>query len=198
MSLRIPFTATNLPEWIRKVATSFNLLVGKVEAAETAGTLTEQGVRDIIGTGWGAYIHGGPSTAVSAATDTYLTNDMATALETQLPSDMATFYDGTSIWLKQGDAAVILASFRFVPNDAAASRMTVCIEIPTLGKLDFKQYEIIDGAGVEHIITYDVPIFAGAAFAANGARFVVRCDGPGMVLGTDRYFRINRTHRGVL
>ena len=145
-------------------------------------------------TGWAAYVHTGDPQAITANIDTALTNNAGSVIETQKPTDIASFYDGAVITGRIGDSIMAGVEFTFTPSDGVASMLSVCIDIGgAIGKLYVEEFPITNGAEVPHRISYHPPAYTLDTWQANGGTVTVRADGPGVVTAT-RYV-IHRLHK---
>lgn len=146
------------------------------------------------GSGWGSYVHTGASQTLVGGVKVALLNNAGTVLEPQKPVDIATFYNGTTIPGRNGDGLVAGIEFTFTPSSAAASFLSLAIDIGgTVGELYPQEYIIAHGSGIPHKISYTAAAYTLDTWQANGGVVRVLSDGPGVITGV-RYV-IHRLHK---
>lgn len=127
-------------------------------------------------TGWGAYSDTQYTEQnpliLSAGVQVNLPNNAFNKLETQLPTDISTFYDGTVITGRFGDGLNITLSFAVKPITTQVTRITTVPDIGgAIGEIeDYKHDEVFDkGNGVEqrYLKAYDA--YTYDTWEANGA-----------------------------
>ena len=149
-------------------------------------------------TGWGEYSDtqytSGSPFSVAADTDTVLPNNAGSKIESQKPSDVTEFYDGTVITGRNGDGLAITVDFLAVPTSAAATYIEVWIDIG--GGIDPLYKRIVTfpkGSGVVRPINFSVNAYTLNTWEANGGTVYVRSNGP-VDLYNIRYV-LTRTHK---
>lgn len=161
------------------------------------GPTGEQGPQGPMGeynSGWGSYVHTGASQVLTGGVKVALQNNAGVILEMQKPVDVATFYNGTSIPGRNGDGLVAGIEFIFTPSSAAASFLSLSIDIGgAVGELYPQEYVIAHGNGIPHNISYTAAAYTLDTWQANGGIVRVLCDGPGVITGV-RYV-IHRLHK---
>jgi hypothetical protein len=147
----------------------------------------------------GQYTEASPLVLVAGVT-TPLPNDKATVVETQLPVDLATLYDGASILATEGDGVVITISFTLKPTVTATDEVEVWIDntagtgSPAIyasllkGTFAFKQL-----VGAERPILYTVNALASEFWETNGGRIKIKANGAANVYGIN--YTIARAHK---
>ena len=131
-------------------------------------------------TGWGAYTDTQYPSAVSAFTvladtDTPLPNNKGTTIETQKPSDVTTFYDGTVITGRNGDSLDMMVYFKAIPS-TINQWLDVWIDIGgTIGERYRQTFNFPKEADVERGIVYALSsVYTLGTWEANGATIYVR------------------------
>lgn len=171
-------------------------------ADNSSGDISPQDIRDMLvsldTTGWGSYTDTQYTNlspfAVSANTDTTLPNNAATKIETQKPSDIVTFYNGTHITGREGDGVLVTVDFVAVPTSPSATSIDTWLDIGgSIGEIFRRTTEFPKGNGVAHNISYSLSAYMLGTWEDNGALFRIRCNGPCNVYNI-RYV-ITRTHR---
>lgn len=176
----------NRKDWPRLVARAINDLNRRNTEAEAIQNAA---------TGWGVYTNGAGAQALTASTKVDLVNDKASVIESQLPSDITTFYDGTKILGRNGDGISVRIDLTFTPSDGTASYLWVALDIGDGSPIEIfpKRFEITGGSGVAHEIPYDFPGYNLGTWEANGATVRVEADGPGNVENVA--YIIHRLHK---
>ena len=174
----VPVDSKSL-DWPRKVANAINALQSETEFA----------------TGWGAYNHTGSTQALTASTKATLVNNAGSKIESQKPSDIDTFYDGSVITGRNGDGISVRLELTFTPDDGTASYFWVAVDIGSGSPIEIypSRFEITGGALVAHQISYSFPGYTLSTWEANGGAVKVLSDGPGVV--SDVVYVIHRLHK---
>lgn len=147
------------------------------------------------GTGWSAYTHTGAAQALLANTKVSLANNAGTVINTQKPSDIASFYDGTVIPGRLNDGILMGIEFTYTPSSGIASQLELSVDIGApIGELYAKEFGIWKGSGVAHKISYSTPAYMGSTWVANGGTLKVISDGPGSI--TQQRYVFHRIHKG--
>ena len=133
-------------------------------------------------TGWGQYSDSqytsGSPFAIAGNTDTVLPNNSAGVIDSQKPSDIVNFYDGTVITGRDGDGLAITIDFNAVPTSGATTYIEVWLNIG--GGLPDLYKRIISfpkGSGVVRPINFTVSAYTLNTWEANGATVYVRANG---------------------
>lgn len=146
-------------------------------------------------TGHGIYTNGGGVQNILADTETLLINDRSGFVdETQLPTDVDTFYDGEFIKGQSGDGMLIKISLTFTPADQNASDLTLWLDIGGVFTRIFDtSNEIAYGAGQPHRIILDMIAYNRDTWDADGAKVWVESDGDGAISGVS--YQVHRIHK---
>ena len=134
-------------------------------------------------TGWAeyrdtAYTDVSPFSVV-ASTDTVLPNNAGAKIESQKPTDITEFYDGTVITGRNGDALGITIDLKAVPTTAGATFVEIWIDIGgSIGPLYKRIITFPKGSGVVRPINFTVNAYTLGTWEANGGTVYVRSDGP--------------------
>lgn len=173
-------------------------------ADNVAGDISPQDQRDGVvswdDTGWSDYAdtqypNAASPFSVLADTDTAIPNNKASVNETQKPSDVTTFYDGTVITGRNGDGILITVDMKAKPTNANATTLEIWFDIGgAVGELYRRILTFPKGNGVERPINFTVSGYTLDTWEANGATVYCRCNGTVDLYGI-RYV-ITRTHRG--
>lgn len=130
-------------------------------------------------TGWGSYVDGvhisaGTAFTALAGVDTALPNNKATVNESQKPSHVTTFYDGTVITGRNGDNLDIMIYFKAIPTNVSQS-IDIWIDIGgAVGELYRQTYSFPKGSGVERGIMYPLPsAYTLGTWEANGGTIYI-------------------------
>tara|TARA_R110000772_G_scaffold246660_1_gene360367 strand:- start:198 stop:758 length:561 start_codon:yes stop_codon:yes gene_type:complete len=180
----------NIPDsglWA-SIASSLNLNFGVIEA----------------NTGWGSYADTQYTTAarfsIPANTNTLLPNNKVNIIESQLPSDVATFYDGTVIPGRNGDGIIISIDFSIVPTAVGTTLAEVWIDITggtgtpvNLANLYRRAFNFPKGTGVERKISFSHSGYTLGTWQANGGVVKIRTDGTADIF--DVSYIITRSHK---
>jgi len=151
--------------------------------------------------GWASYVDTvhvdlGTSFTVSADTDTILPNNAGTIIDSQKPSDIATFYDGSVITGRNGDALDMMLYFKAVPS-AANQWLEVWVDIGgAVGELYKQTFVFPKGASVERGIVYGLPsAYTLGTWEANGATVYVRSNAIVDIYKIN--YNFDRTHKAI-
>lgn len=154
-------------------------------------------------TGWGSYgdttyTEGSPLTIIDGATAVDLPNDKGTAIESQKPSDITTFYDGTIITGREGDGINLTIDFKCKPTTGAANpRLTVAIDIGGgIPELYTRDFVLAKGSGVEHNYLSSFNAYTLDTWEANGGTLKISANNDNIEVYDIRYV-ITRTHKAV-
>lgn len=179
----------------------------KDETTAAANTATRVGsvLESIAGrTGWAQYEDSqytevAPFSLV-ANQDVLLPNNGLTKIETQKPTDVTSFYNGTKITGRNGDGIMITVEFTALPTSAATTYIEVWFDITggtgTPSNLAVLYKRIISfpkGNGIARPINFTVTGYTLGTWETNGAEVKVRSNGTAS-LHTIRYV-ITRTHK---
>lgn len=168
----------NRRDWFRLAAQAINYLLRRSETV----------------TGWAAYTDGGSGQSLAASTKVALVNDAATVIESQKPTDVDTFYDGSVITGRNGDGLSVRVEFTFTPDDGTASFVWMAVDIGgSVGEIYPSRFEVTGGASVPHQISYSFPGYTLNTWEANGGTVKVESDGPGVV--SNVIYVIHRLHK---
>lgn len=155
-------------------------------------------------TGWANYLDTqytvGSPLAVAANTRILLPNNAGNKVETQLPEDLARFYDPITKKIPGTTGSDILVTVRIklkaVSPDASSVKLEMDIgpdEAPLV--IEATSRALPWGVGVEEPVTFHFSGYCAEEFTANGARLFLTSDGAIEVYGIS--YVIKRTHKGV-
>ena len=132
--------------------------------------------------------------------DTLLPNNAGSIYDTEKPTDITTFYDGTAITGRDGDGLMFTFEFIAVPTNVGTTEIEIWIDItggtgtPTNLANLYRRLETFDkGIGVEKTITYTIAGYTRNTWEANGGVVKVRTNGTCDIFGV-RYV-LHRTHK---
>lgn len=148
--------------------------------------------------GWGDYVDTQYTSAVpfvvAADTDTLLPNNKGSTIETQKPSDVDTFYDGSKITGRDGDAMTVTVDCKLRPTNLATTVAEFWVDIGGgIGELYRRVITFPKGSGIERPVNFTVSVYTLATWEANGGTVYVRANGT-MDIYNVRYV-ITRTHK---
>lgn len=159
-----------------------------------------------ITTGWGSYVDtqytSGSPFVISANTDTVLPNNAGAIVDSQKPSDITTFYDGSVITGRNGDNLDVQIYFYAVPS-LANQWLDVWIDITggtgtptTLAKLYSQSFSFPKGSGIERGVLYALSsAYTLNTWEINGGQVKVRTNGSLSVYGI--VFNFDRSHKAI-
>lgn len=151
-------------------------------------------------TGWGVYNDTVYDTAspfsLSTGAAVALPNNKGSLIESQKPSDITTFYDGSVITGKNGDGLNITIEFRCRPTTGASNvRMNVKLDIGgAVGVIFPRDFTLSKGSGVEHNYLSSFNVYTLNTWEANGATVYVEAFNSAVEIYDIRYL-ITRTHK---
>jgi len=162
--------------------------------------LNETITRTNDNTGWGQYqdtlYTDIAPFSILADTDTVLPNNAGGIIDSQKPSDVTTFYDGTVITGRAGDGLGITIDFTATPTAGSATFIEVWIDIGgAVGQLYKRIISFPKGTGIERPVNFTVIGYTLGTWETNGGTVYVRSDGPVDIYG-QRYV-LTRTHKAV-
>lgn len=133
-------------------------------------------------TGWGNYQDTQYTAvapfSVAADIDTVLPNNKGSVIETQLPSDVPTFYDGTVIKGFNGDGISITVDMKVIPTSVGATYIEVWFDIGgAVGELYRRIVTFPKGQGVARPLNFTVNGYTLGTWEANGATTHVLSNG---------------------
>jgi hypothetical protein len=133
-------------------------------------------------TGWAEYedtqYTSGSPFSVSGNTDTILPNNAGGVIDSQKPSDITTFYNGSVITGRSGDGLAVTIDFNAVPTSGGTTFLEVWLNIG--GGLPDLYKRIITfpkGTGIVRPINFTVSAYTLNTWEANGATVYVRSNG---------------------
>lgn len=189
-------------DWIiEEVLRRINLTGTGSSIQGVAGSDGKDGTNGLDGnvfTGWAAYndtqyTEASPLT-ILANTLTNLPNNKGFVLESQKPTDIATFYDGTAILGRNGDG---LAGDLTVKIKPSINRTTVKLLIDiggTVGEIYPTETILDKGASVEHIVHLRFPSgYTLDTWEANGGTVKIISDEAVDIYGIN--YLLTRTHK---
>lgn len=150
--------------------------------------------------GWGqyadtAYTSGSPFSLV-ASIDTKVPNNAGIVIESQLPADITTYYDGVVITGKNGDSAWITIDLKALPTNPSTTYIEIWFDIGgSVGELYRRIITFPKGNGVERPINFTVGVYSLDTWETNGA--TVYCNANNTCDLYDIRYVISRTHKAV-
>jgi len=203
------------------VNTSYNVRPDKHTTSEISALNPEKGVivydtnldvlKEYNGTAWAElrsadtsgwasyndtqYTSGAPFT-LSADTDTALPNNKGTTLETQKPSDVTTFYDGTVITGRNGDNLDLQIYFKATPS-SQNQWIEIWVDIGgSVGELYRQTFSFPRGTGVERGIMYSLAsAYTLGTWEANGGTVYVRSNASATIHSI--VYNFDRSHKAI-
>ena len=172
-------------------------------ADNTTGAIGPSDIRDAVAslddTGWAQYADtqytSGAPFSILANTDTLLPNNAAQILDSEKPSDVTTFYDGSVITGRNGDGITITVDLTAVPTTASTTSLELWLDIGApVGELYRRIVTFPKGNGIARPINFTITGYTLDTWETNGATAYVRANGTADLYGI-RYV-ITRTHRG--
>lgn len=140
--------------------------------------------------------------SIVADTDTILPNNNANIIDSQKPSDITNFYNGTVITGRSGDGLAITIDFNVTPTNANTTYIEIWIDItggtgtPTdLANLYRRIVSFPKGTGVERPVNFTVSGYTLGTWQANGGVVKVRANGSADIYNI-RYV-LTRTHKAI-
>ena len=179
----------------------------KNETVANQNTATRVGsvIESIAGrTGWAQYqdqqyIEATPFSLI-ANSDVLLPNDGLISLETQKPTDVTSFYNGTKITGRNGDGILITVEFTAIPTSASTTYIEVWFDITggtgtpaSLANLYRRIISFPKGNGIARLVNFTVSGYTLNTWEANGAEVKVRANGTANLY--DIRYVITRTHK---
>ena len=149
-------------------------------------------------TGWAEYADN-QYTSVSplslvANTSTILPNNSGNKIDSQKPSDVVSFYDGSVITGRNGDGLTITVDLKAVPTNVSTTTVEIWFDIGgSIGELYRRIITFPKGTGVERPISFTVTGYTLGTWETNGATVYVSANGS-VDLYDIRYV-ITRTHK---
>lgn len=142
------------------------------------------------------YTTGSPFTITSGAPKQALPNNAGSKIETQLPTDVTTFYDGTVITGRDGDGVLITIEFKARPTSTASDvRLFTSLDIGgAIGEIYPNEFFLTKGVGVEHYFLKTISAYNLDTWETNGAQFLVESFNSDIEI-YDIRFIITRTHK---
>ena len=132
--------------------------------------------------GWATYkdtvhVDAGTAFTIPANTDTNFPNNAGSVIDSQKPSDIATFYNGTVITGRNGDNLDMMFYFKAVPS-AVNQWFEIWVDIGgTVGELYRQDFVFPRGSGIERGIMYSLPsAYTLGTWETNGATVKCRSD----------------------
>lgn len=139
------------------------------------------------------YTSGSPFSVV-ADTDTVLPNNAGSIVDSQLPEDVDTFYNGTTITGRNGDGVTLTVDLVATPSSVAATTLEVWFDIGgAVGELYRRIITFPKGTGVDRPLNFTINGYTLGTWETNGATVYVRSNGP-LTLHAIRYI-IARSHK---
>jgi len=184
-------------------------LVIKNETESGANTATRVGglLEKITSTsGWADYVDTEYSSvapfSLLADTDSLVPNNAGTVVDTQKPYDVTTFYDGSVITGRNGDAISITVDLTALPTSASTTYIEIWFDItggtetPTaLANLYKRIISFPKGNGIERPVNFTVSGYTLNTWETNGAVVKIRANGTCDIY--DIRYVITRMHKAI-
>lgn len=177
---------------LKDIAQTAGAPAGYGSVAEALNMITQSS------TGWASYVDTqytvGAPFSISAATNTNLPNNAGTKIETQKPSDIASFYTAGKITGRSGDG-LAMQLFFFATPTTPNQYIDIWIDIGSpIGELYRQTFSFPRGAGVTRGIMYTLPAaYTLGTWQANGGTVRVVSDAICSIYGITYNFA--RTHK---
>ena len=148
--------------------------------------------------GWASYndtqYTSGSPLVLAANTDTPLPNNAGSVVNSQLPSDITSFWDGSTITGRNGDNLDVQIYFK-AESTVANQWLDVWIDIGGgVGELYRQTFSFPKGSGVERGIMYSLASsYTLNTWEANGGTVYVRSNGIANIY--DIVFNFDRSHK---
>lgn len=172
---------------------------GKLLAVNAGETATEfVSKEDAQVSGWAQYADtvytSGSPFSILANTDTVLPNNAGSVIDSQKPSDVATFYNGSVITGRDGDDLLITIDLKATPTNVSTTSLEIWLDIGgSIGELYRRIVTFPKGNGVERPINFTLMAYTLDTWEANGATVYIRADGPADIY--DIRYVISRNHK---
>lgn len=138
--------------------------------------------------------------SILADTDTVLPNDNGAVIDSQKPSDITSFYNGTVITGRNGDGLAITVDFLATPTNANTTFIEIWIDITAgtgtpadLANLYRRIVAFPKGVGIERAINFTVAGYTLGTWETNGGVVKVRANGSADIY--DIRYVLTRTHK---
>ena len=152
-------------------------------------------------TGWAVYndttyTTGSPFLVTAGAPAQALPNNAGSKIETQLPSDVTSFYDGTVITGRNGDGVMIMMEFQCRPTTNNSDvRLKTSIDIGgTVGEIYPFEFGLGKGLNVEHFFLKSTLAYTLDTWETNGGTVLIEAFNSNIEVYNIRYL-ISRTHK---
>jgi hypothetical protein len=171
----------------------------------TIATALNSMFAEIFGrTGWGNYSDTQYTDVsplpVLADTDTVLPNNKGSVIESQKPTDVSTFYDGSVITGRNGDDIIISIDFFITPTNVNTTLCEVWLDITggtgvpaNLANLYRREFSFAKGVDEERKVSFSQSGYTLNTWEANGAVVKIRTNGAATIHGAS--YIIKRTHK---
>lgn len=150
-------------------------------------------------TGWASYrdtqyVDLASAFLIPANTDTVIPNNAGVVIDSQKPSDIPTFYDGSVIPGRNGDNLDIMIYFDAVPS-AANQWLDIWLDIGgSIGELYRQTFSFPKGASIKRGLLYALPsAYTLDTWEANGATVYARSDANCQIHTIN--FNFDRSHK---
>ena len=175
---------------------------GTGDPLRTSFQKTNSNFNELYGmTGWGAYsdtayTSASPFTVTAGTPKQSLPNNAGSKIETQLPNDVVTFYNGTTITGRDGDGLLITLELKAKPvTNTSDVRLLTTIDIGgSIGEIYTKEIFLTKGVGVEHYILKTVNAYTLDTWESNGGTVMIEAFNSDIEVYDIRYI-ITRTHK---
>lgn len=131
------------------------------------------------GVGWGSYQNtinnSGNPFQHTASGLSYLPNNKGITIESELPGQVSTFYDGDRIWIDRLSLVAITIDMITVPKSNNAF-IEIGLDVGISDLIYTQFYAYPKGINVPRPITYNIIGFVGDDWGINGGRIAIRSD----------------------
>ena len=150
-------------------------------------------------TGWAQYddttYTTGAALALADGVSVDLPNDKGSVIESQMPVDIVTMYDGTVIPGRNGDGILVAIEFKVRPTSVAVTRIRTSIDIGgAIGEIFTREFTLSKGNGVEHYFSSSTAGYTLGTWETNGGTPKIVSLGGAAEVYDIRYI-ITRTHK---
>ncbi len=151
-------------------------------------------------TGWAQYADGTYTSvspfSLAASTKVTLPNDASSINDSQIPSDISTFYNSTTskVLGRNGDGFNVKIEFMVRPTVNINTTLTVSVDIGSpVGEVSYNDFTTAKGIGVEHYYMNSFNVHTLDTWEANGGTIKIESNYPVEIYNIQYVF--TRTHK---